>query len=232
VISEQLQEVRRRMDAAAHRHSPPSTPTLIAVSKTFPVEDVREAAAAGQRDFGENRVQEGLDKIAATADLSLTWHLIGHLQTNKARKAAAAFHWIHSIDSLGLLQKVEAGAADAGTTPNVLLQVDLAGETTKFGAPPAVLRELAHAATELRAARLRGLMIIPPAVDDANDARRWFVGLRDVREGLIADGIPATSLTELSMGMSHDFEVAIEEGSTMIRVGTAIFGRRPPPSTP
>ncbi len=232
MISAQLQEVRRRVDAAAHRLSPPSTPTLIAVSKTFPVDDVREAAAAGQRDFGENRVQEGLDKIAETADLSLTWHLIGHLQTNKARKAAAAFHWIHSIDSLALLQKVEAGATDAGTTPNVLLQVDLAGEATKFGVPPTVLRELAHAAAALGSARLRGLMIIPPAVDDPNDARRWFAGLRDVRDGLIADGVPAAALTELSMGMSHDYEVAIEEGATLIRVGTAIFGRRPPPSTP
>lgn len=228
MISDQLQEVRRRVDAAAHRLSPPSTPTLIAVSKTFPDAAVREAAAAGQRDFGENRVQEGLDKASATADLGLTWHLIGHLQTNKARKAAAAFHWIHSIDSVSLLRKVDAGASEAGTTPNLLLQVDLAGEATKFGAPPEALREIAAAALEMKAARLRGLMIIPPAVDDPDDARPWFRRLRDVRDRLIADGIPADALRELSMGMSHDFEVAIEEGATMVRVGTAIFGGRPP----
>jgi hypothetical protein len=228
VIGAQILDVRRRMTAAAQRHSPPSSPTLIAVSKTFPAEDVREAAAAGQRDFGENRVQEGLDKIAATGDLDLTWHLIGHLQTNKARKAASAFHWIHSIDSLGLLQKVDAGAVEAGTTPNILLQVDLAGEATKFGAPTTAVRELAHAATETRAARLRGLMIIPPAVDDPDAARPWFIRLREVRDGLLADDIPAASLAELSMGMSHDFVIAIEEGATMVRVGTAIFGRRPP----
>ncbi|MBM3749906.1 MAG: YggS family pyridoxal phosphate-dependent enzyme [Acidimicrobiia bacterium] len=232
MISDQLQEVRRRVDAAAGRLSPCSTATLIAVSKTFPEAAVREAAAAGQLDFGENRVQEGLDKASATADLGLTWHLIGHLQTNKARKAAATFHWIHSIDSVSLLQKVDAGAVEAGTTPNLLLQVDLAGEETKFGAPPEALFGIAKAALEMKAARLRGLMIIPPAVDDPNDARPWFRRLRDVRDRLIADGIPADALRELSMGMSHDFEVAIEEGATMVRVGTAIFGGRPPVTTP
>ena len=228
MISQHVHAVRRRLEAAAHRAQSPTVPTLIAVSKTFPAGDVREAAAAGQRDFGENRVQEGLDKAADTADLGLTWHLIGHLQTNKARKAAAAFQWIHSIDSLDLLRKVDAGAAEAGTSPNLLLQVDLAGEETKFGAPPEALRALAAAALELKAARLRGLMIIPPAVDDPNDARPWFRRLRDVRDQLVSDGIPAEALRELSMGMSHDFEVAIEEGATMVRVGTAIFGGRPP----
>lgn len=232
MISQQLREVRRRLEAAAHHTGSPIVPTLIAVSKTFPEAAVREAASAGQRDFGENRVQEGLDKMSATADLDLTWHLIGHLQTNKARKAAATFQWIHSVDSLALLQKLDAGATEAGTRPNVLLQVDLAGEDTKFGAPPDVLHDLATAANEAQSVRLRGLMIIPPAVDDPEDARPWFRRLRDVRDRLIADGIPAESLRELSMGMSHDFEVAIAEGATMIRVGTAIFGGRPPVVTP
>lgn len=222
-----LDDVRRRLEAAAQRVHTGSPPRLIAVSKTFPVEAVREAAAAGQRDFGENRVQEGLDKIAATTDLGLTWHLIGHLQSNKAKKAAAAFDWIHSVDSLSLLQKLNDGAIDAGRRPHILLQVDLAGEVTKFGVPASALSELAAAAVEAKGVNLRGLMIIPPAVERPSDARPWFAGLRELRESLIAGGVPAESMAELSMGMSHDFEVAIEEGATMIRVGTAIFGGRP-----
>ncbi len=228
-----LRDVRRRLEAAAHRVHAGPPPRLIAVSKTFPVDAVRDAAAEGQRDFGENRVQEGLDKIAATRELGLTWHLIGHLQSNKAKKAAASFDWIHSVDSLGLLEKLDAGAIDAGTRPKILLQVDLAGEVTKFGVPANALSELAAAATEAKGVQLRGLMIIPPAVEQAADARPWFAGLRTLRDSLVDGGIPAEALTELSMGMSHDFEVAIEEGATMIRVGTAIFGGRPPaPSTP
>ena len=231
-VRENLQDVRRRLEAAAHRLHHAAPPRLIAVSKTFPIEAVREAAAAGQRDFGENRVQEGLDKIAATADLGLTWHLIGHLQTNKAKKAAGAFHWIHSVDSLALLHKLDAGAMDAGTRPQILLQVDLAGEVTKFGVPAEALSELAAAAIEARAVQLRGLMIIPPAVENPADARPWFAGLRDLRDSLITRGIPADALEELSMGMSHDFEVALEEGATMVRVGTAIFGGRPAAAHP
>lgn len=231
-IPANLSAVRRRLDAAAHNAGRSTSPRLIAVSKTFPVDAVRRAAATGQRDFGENRVQEGLDKIAATTDLGLSWHLIGHLQSNKAKKAAAAFQWIHSIDSTDLLRKIDAGAVDAGTTPNVLIQVDLAGEATKFGADADTVRHIVQAALTCRAATLRGLMIIPPAVDDPEDARPWFRRLVDLRDALIADGVPADSLAELSMGMSHDFEVAIAEGATMIRIGTAIFGGRPPVATP
>ena len=230
-IALNLSTVRRRIDAAAHRASrPPESLRLIAVSKTFPLDAVLGAARVGQRDFGENRVQEGLDKIAATHLPDLVWHLIGHLQTNKARKAAAAFQWIHSVDSIELLKKLDAGAADAGTRPQILLQVDLANEATKFGADRAQLEELSRAAVECRALQLRGLMIVPPIADDPEDARRWFVELRDVRDGMIARGLPAASLSELSMGMSHDCDVAIEEGATMVRVGTAIFGRRTPPT--
>lgn len=227
-LSSNLSDVRRRLSAAAQRAGRIATPRLIAVSKTFPATDVRRAAALGQQDFGENRVQEGLDKIAATADLPLTWHLIGHLQSNKARKAAAAFQWIHSIDSVDLLRRVDAGAADAGTAPQVLVQVDLAGEATKFGAPPDVVRDIVQCALTCTSARLRGLMLVPPAVDDPEDARPWFRQLAALKSSLEADGAPAEVLTELSMGMSHDFEVAIDEGATMIRIGTAIFGGRPP----
>jgi|SRR5688572_7709767 len=229
-ISLNLSTVRRRMDAAAHRaNRTPESVRLIAVSKTFPIDAVLAAVRAGQRDFGENRVQEGLDKIAATSTLNLVWHLIGHLQTNKARKAAATFQWIHSVDSIELLKKLDAGAADAGARPQILLQVDLAKENTKFGADRGQLEDLSRAAMECSALQLRGLMTIPPIADDPEDARRWFVELRDVRDEMVARGLPSTSLAELSMGMSHDCEVAIEEGATMVRVGTAIFGRRTPP---
>lgn len=229
-IALNLSTVRRRLDAAASRaQRPRESLRLIAVSKTFPVDAVLAAVRAGQRDFGENRVQEGLDKIAATAALNLQWHLIGHLQTNKARKAAVAFHWIHSVDSIDLLRKLDAGAADAGTRPQILLQVDLANEATKFGAGRHHLEDLCRAAAEARAVQLRGLMTVPPIVEDPEEARRWFVELREVRDDLVARGVPAAALSELSMGMSHDFEVAIEEGATMVRVGTAIFGRRTPP---
>lgn len=230
-IALNLATVRRRIDSAAHRaHRPPADIRLIAVSKTFPVECVIAAAARGQRDFGENRVQEGLDKVAATGTLHLTWHLIGHLQTNKAKKAAAAFHWIHSVDSLDLLTKLDAGAVDAGTRPQILLQVDLAREATKFGADESMLEDLARAAIASTALQLRGLMTVPPIAEDPNDARRWFIKLRDIRDRLVSRGLPAAALAELSMGMSHDCEVAIEEGATMVRVGTAIFGRRTPPA--
>ncbi len=232
-IALNLATVRRRLETAAHQaHRAPSSLRLIAVSKTFPVESVFAAARAGQRDFGENRVQEGLDKLASTADLGLTWHLIGHLQSNKARKAAAAFHWIHSIDSMELLKKVDAGALDAGTQPQILLQVDLAREATKFGADRGHVEDLARAALQSRAVELRGLMTVPPIADDPEDARPWFRQLRDLRDALVACGLPAEALAELSMGMSHDCDVAVGEGATMVRVGTAIFGRRPPPVTP
>jgi PLP dependent protein len=230
-IQSNLATVRRRLDAAARRaHRPSESVRLVAVSKTFPVEAVVAAAQAGQRDFGENRVQDGLDKIAATTSLRLEWHLIGHLQTNKARKAAAAFHWIHSVDSIELLKKLDAGAADAGTRPQILLQVDLAKEATKFGVDRSQLEDLIRAAIECRAVTLRGLMTMPPIAEDPEDARRWFVELRNLRDDLKSSGIPEPALAELSMGMSHDCEVAIEEGATMVRVGTAIFGRRPPPA--
>ncbi len=229
-IALNLATVRRRLELAARRA--PGFPRLIAVSKTFPVEAVRAAALAGQRDFGENRVQEGLDKIAATASLDLTWHLIGHLQTNKARKAAGAFHWIHSIDSIALLNKVDAGAADAGARPQILLQVDLAHEATKFGADRAAVEDLARAAVAARAVQLRGLMIVPPIAPDPEAARPWFRQLRDLRDDLVARGLPSEAMAELSMGMSHDYEVALDEGATMVRIGTAIFGRRTPQAPP
>ena len=226
-IAARLDEIRGRIAAAALAVGRnPSSIRLIAVSKTFPIEAIREAYAAGQRDFGENRIQEAQQKIAAAADLAIRWHLLGHLQTNKIRKAAPAFSTIHSLDSVELLQKIDAASADAGCTPELLIQVDLAGEATKFGAAPAEVPRLFDAAAACRAARVVGLMTLPPIPETPEDARPWFRRLRQLRDQWLAAGIPPSMLAELSIGMSGDFEVAIEEGSTMVRVGTAIFGRR------
>ena len=227
VIGARLADVRDRIARAAARAGrDPSHIRLIAVSKTFPPDAVRAAAAAGQIDFGENKVQEAQTKRSETRDLTIAWHLIGHLQSNKAKKAAAEFDVIHSIDSADLLKKVDAAAAAAGRRITVLAQADLAGEATKHGAAEDELLPIFEAAAGCHAVRMSGLMIIPPAVDRAEEARPWFRKLRDVRDRLIARGVDRGLVTDLSMGMSHDFEVAIEEGATMVRVGTAIFGPR------
>jgi len=230
-IADRLTEVRSRIDAAARSAGRnPSSIRLVAVSKTFPLDLVREAYAAGQRDFGENRVQEALEKIQASADLDIRWHLIGHLQTNKARRAASAFATIQSIDSVDLLRKLDAAAVEAEAGPELLIQVDLAGEATKFGVPPAEVPRLFETAAALRAARVVGVMTLPPYPKQPEDSRPWFTRLRELRGEWLASGVPDAMLRELSMGMSGDFEVAIQEGATLVRVGTAIFGRREPAS--
>jgi len=227
MISDRLSQIRARMAAAAGTAGrDPSSVRLVAVSKTFPVEAVREAYAAGQREFGENRVQDGLQKIGETTDLTIRWHLLGHLQTNKARKAGPAFAMVQSVDSVELIQKLDAAAAEAGRAPELLIQVDLAGEATKFGAPPAEIPRLFEAAGACRAASVVGLMTLPPVPDTPEDARPFFRRLRELRDEWLAAGVPESMLRELSMGMSGDFEVAIEEGATIVRVGTAIFGSR------
>jgi len=226
-LQARLAAVRARIAAAARRASrDPSTVRLIAVSKTFSADHVRAAAALGQLEFGENKVQEAQLKIAATADLPLCWHFIGHLQSNKARKAGGLFHAIQSVDSVELVDAIDQGAQQAGRSVEVLVQVDLAGEATKHGIPPGAMLPLFEAAGRCTAARLVGLMLLPPAVDDPEQARPYFRSLRELRDRLRADGVPGTALAQLSMGMSHDFEVAVEEGATMVRVGTAIFGAR------
>jgi len=226
-IADRLAGIRARIAAAARSAGrDPSSIRLVAVSKTFPIEAIREAYAAGQREFGENRVQEALQKIASGADLDIRWHLLGHLQTNKVRKAAPAFSTIHSVDGVELLQKIDAAAADEGRTPELLIQVDLAGEATKFGVPPSDVPQLFDAAARCRAARVTGLMTLPPVPESPEDARPWFRRLRELRDEWRAAGVAPSILAELSIGMSGDFEVGIEEGSTMVRIGTAIFGTR------
>lgn len=227
-IAENLAAVQARIAAAAARAGrDPSEITLVAVSKTFDAAQVRAAWEAGQRDFGENKVQEGEQKIAALGDLTgARWHLIGHLQSNKARKAAAAFAVIHTVDSLDLLRRLDAAAAAQGTRPGILIQADLAGEAAKFGAAEADVEAIARAAIEARAVRMTGLMILPPWNENQDVTRPWFARLRALRDRLTAAGLPAWALGHLSMGMSHDFEAAVEEGATIVRVGTAIFGQR------
>jgi PLP dependent protein len=226
-IPQRLARIRDRIaDAAGRAGRKPEEIRLIAVSKTHPIDAVRAAADAGQVDFGENKVQEALQKIAQAADTRLRWHLIGHLQSNKARKAAAAIGAIHAIDSVDLLKKVDQAAGESGRTVDVLIQVDLALEATKHGAAVADVPPLVSAAGGCTAARLIGLMLLPPLAANPEDARPWFARLRALRDALVDSGVPAGQLRELSMGMSHDFEVAIAEGSTMVRVGTAIFGER------
>ena len=226
-IAARLADVRGRMAAAAARAGRDAAAVrLVAVSKTYTADHVRAAVAAGQLDFGENKVQEGLQKITELTDTTLRWHLIGHLQSNKAKKAGESFDWIHAVDGVELLQKIDAAAAAAGRRPRVLIQVDLAGEATKHGADPAEVPAIVAAADRCVAAELAGLMLLPPAVADPADARPWFQRLRAVRDGLVTAGTPAARLAELSMGMSHDFEVAVEEGATIVRVGSAIFGHR------
>ena len=226
-IARNLDDVRSRiLKAATSAGRSPGDIRLLAVSKTFSVDHVRAAAAAGQEDFGENRVQEALQKIDESADLRIRWHLIGTLQSNKVRRAVPRFAAIHSVDSRRLLEAIDAAATEAGATPDVLVQVDLAGEATKHGAPHDEAMDIVRAASRCRSARCVGLMTIPPYFEQAEDARPYFARLRDLRDTLLGEGLDPGMLRELSMGMSHDFEIAVQEGATLVRLGTAIFGKR------
>jgi PLP dependent protein len=227
-IARNLADARLRIQTAAQAAGrQPEEVRLLAVSKTFSLEHIKAAVAAGQEDFGENRVQEALQKIDGSADLKIRWHLIGTLQSNKVRRAVPRFSAIHSVDSVRLLETIDAAAADAGVGPELLVQVDLAGEATKHGAPPAEARDIIRAAARCRSARCVGLMTIPPFFEQPEDARPYFAQLTDLRATLLKEGLEPAMLRELSMGMSHDFDVAVQEGATIVRLGTAIFGKRP-----
>src|ERR1700690_358019 len=230
-IANNLAQVRERIANAANRAGRRSEDiALMAVSKTFPAERVREAYDAGLRLFGENRVQEFAEKIDPLRDLHGTeWHLIGHLQTNKAAKAVELFAAVDSVDSLRVAQKLSASAQQLGKKFNVLIEINVGGEAAKNGILPESreLDELLLAAPQLTHLEFRGLMTIPPFTDDPRQARPYFRKLRELRDQVASRRLPQISMNALSMGMSHDFEVAIEEGSTCVRVGTAIFGQRP-----
>ncbi len=223
-LTDRLQAVKSRIAAACRTFGrDPRDIVLVAVSKTFAAADIRRAYAAGQRDFGENYVQEALDKMAELAGLELAWHYIGPIQSNKTRAIAARFDWVHSIDRLKVAERLSAQRpADRAPLP-VCIQVNVSGEASKSGVAPAALPGLAHALARLPRLQLRGLMAIPEPTPDAALTRRRFERLRELQEALVGDGL---DLDTLSMGMSDDLEAAIAAGATMVRVGTAIFGPR------
>ena len=223
-ISGRLQNLVERIARAARAAGrDPAGVRLLAVSKTWPADSVREAAEAGQRAFGENYVQEGVAKVEALAGLGLEWHFIGPLQSNKTRLVANSFAWVHSVDRLKVAERL-SGQRDVHLPPlEVCIQVNVSGEASKSGAAPDEVPELARAVAALPRLRLRGLMAIPEPTSDVALQRARFASLRQLRDQLNAGGL---QLDTLSMGMSDDLEAAIAEGSTMVRVGTAIFGGR------
>ncbi len=231
-IADNLARVRQRIADAAHRAGRrPEDVALMAVTKTFPPATIREAHAAGHRLFGENRVQEFAEKAPQLADLQgIEFHLIGHLQSNKAAKAAQIFTGVDSVDSLHLAEKLNAATEKIGKRLLVLIEINVGGESAKSGLAPdsPELGKLLASGPRLEHLDFRGLMTIPPFTEDPEAARPYFRLLRELGDQIAARHLPAVCIDILSMGMSHDFEIAIEEGSTCVRVGTAIFGPRPP----
>jgi pyridoxal phosphate enzyme (YggS family) len=229
-IAANIASIHQRIAAGARRAGrSPNEIALMAVSKTHPPERILEAYQAGLRLFGENRVQEFASKIAALQNLpDVVWHMIGHLQTNKAGKTAELFNAVDSVDSLKLAEKLDAAARQLGKKLSVLIEINVGGEAAKSGVAPdsEEIEKLLLAAPVLQRLHFRGLMTIPPFTDDPQAARPYFRKLRELRDTIAARKLPSVSMDTLSMGMSHDFEVAIEEGSTCVRVGTAIFGER------
>ena len=218
--------------AAARVKRDPAKITLMAVTKTVKPERIREAYEAGLRVFGENRVQELGEKQDALQDLKdAEWHLIGHLQSNKAKKAVEGFQWVASVDSLRLAQKLNEAAKQLGRALPVLIEIKVSEEESKAGIEmdSPELEDLLLAAANLEHLKIRGLMTVPPYTEDPEGARLYFRTLRDLRDKIALRRLPEAAMDVLSMGMSHDFEVAIEEGSTCVRVGSAIFGSRPKP---
>jgi len=225
-----VERIVSRLEAAARRAGrDPAGIILIGITKTVPVAAIQEGVEAGLTDLGENRVQEAAAKIPELAGLQapggggITWHLVGHLQSNKARPAIDLFSWIHSVDSADLARRLDRCSAEAGRAPRVLVQVELGGEPTKHGIDTGALRDLVHEVAALPHLKLRGLMTLPPPFEDPVSSRPFFRKLRELRDELAGS---ALELPDLSMGMSHDFEVAIEEGASMVRVGRALFGER------
>lgn len=223
-LAERLQAVRERMESACARAGrDPGGARLVAVSKTHGPDRVREAVECGLTVFGESKVQEAQAKIPQCPG-RLSWHLVGHLQRNKAAVAAQLFDYIHSVDSARLLEAVDRASAEAGKVMPVLLEVNVSGESSKFGLAPADVPALLARANELDNVEVRGLMTMPPFTEDPAEARPWFRRLRELRDAW--RGETGFALDELSMGMTHDLEIAIEDGATWVRVGTALFGER------
>jgi pyridoxal phosphate enzyme (YggS family) len=229
-VAENIAEVRGRIATAARRvNRDPDSIRLMVVTKTFPAEVIQQAYDAGARLFGENRVQEFSAKAAALRDLEgAEWHLIGHLQSNKAAKAVEVFHAVDSVDSLRLAEKLNNAALNLDKQLPILIEINVGGEEAKSGIDPnsLELEELLKVAVRLDQLQFCGLMTIPPFIEDPQEARPFFRRLRELRDRIAGRDLPGINLDVLSMGMSHDFEVAIEEGSTCVRLGSAIFGER------
>jgi pyridoxal phosphate enzyme (YggS family) len=226
-IQDNISRVEERIMAACLRSGRRREDVkLVVVSKTHPAESVRAAYAAGVRDFGENRVQEAKSKRQELADLDATWHMLGHLQSNKAGAARELFHWVHSVDSLRLAERLAQAANPGDARLPVLIEVNLGEETSKAGVRGEEVAALAGQVAPLAQLELRGLMVIPPYSESPDDVRPYFRKLRAMALEIESRKLPNVSMSELSMGMSSDFEVAIEEGATIVRVGTAIFGER------
>ncbi len=226
-VAERLSSVRRRLRAACERVGrDPGDVVLLGISKRQPLERVREAIAAGLEVLGENQVQEAVTK-SAQLPVNVDWHFVGHLQSNKAKIAARLFSTIHSIDSLKIARKIDLAAERQGRRIDGLIQVNLGAELSKHGYPVEGLIEAVRPLADLENLRIVGLMAIPPYEEDPEAARRWFARLRQLRDEVFSRAEWAGAPGLLSMGMSHDFEVAIEEGATHVRVGTSIFGERP-----
>jgi pyridoxal phosphate enzyme (YggS family) len=225
-IANNLKTVMDRTAAAAKRAGrDPASVRIVVVTKTIDVERIREAIAAGATILGENRVQEAKEKIEKLGEIA-SWHLIGHLQANKARHAVKLFDLIHSVDSLELAKEIDRQAAKIGKVQNVLVEVNIAGEASKAGMTVRNAPSLVRDAAKLGNITVQGLMTIPPFPVNPDDSRPYFRVLRELAESIAQEHIPNTTMKELSMGMSGDFEVAVEEGATVVRVGTAIFGER------
>ncbi|MEP6707440.1 MAG: YggS family pyridoxal phosphate-dependent enzyme [Pyrinomonadaceae bacterium] len=227
-LRQRLQDVRSRIDAAARRSNrSPEEVKLLAVSKSHPADTIQRAIEAGVSDLGENRVQEAEGKITEVGRSSARWHLIGHLQSNKARRAVTLFDVIHSLDSVALAQRLDSMCVEEGRERlPVLIQLNLAGEASKSGIDKGKLPELVETVAGCSHLSLIGLMSVPPFFEDSEKVRPLFRRLRELRDELNSQGVFAEGNGELSMGMTHDFPVAIEEGATIVRIGTAIFGER------
>ncbi len=227
-IAENVAIIRNKMRSACLRVGrDPEDVRLVGVTKTVPPERVREGVDAGLTILGENYIQEAQGKVEALAGIHVSWHFIGHLQSNKAKIAARLFDCVHTIDSEKLARELDKQADKAGRRISVLLEVELGGENSKSGVEPETLVSLYRAASKLESLDVKGIMALPPFLDDPEEVRPYFRRLRELLDQLRDASSRPEDLTELSMGMSNDFEVAIEEGSTLVRVGTALFGSRP-----
>ena len=225
-VESRLRAMNQRVAACAVKTGrDPDEVLLLAISKTMPVERIEDAASAGQLHFGENRIQESREKIPKLPE-GLIWHLVGHLQSNKAKYCPELFDWVHSIDSVSLAREVARRYRDSGKTCKALVQVSVSGEDVKHGCDPEEAGDILNSLLDEEGTEPAGLMTMPPFDPDPEASRPWFRALRQLRDDLAGQGFPEKSLKELSMGMTGDFEVAIEEGATIVRVGTAIFGAR------